>query len=346
MQTSTIKRKAWSFNLVFVTSYALFVWLVFTLPYGEELDFGYLLEFGLFVPFVLSVVIISVRFLIPRLFRGGQYGYFIASIIGICTGLAILAVLLQNQLIEWGWMKTFEPEDSFPILVADYFLTIFTFSTFPILVLFLFQQKQVYDHNQLKEKQRIADELKFLKQQINPHFLFNAINPIFNLIDENSEMAKQYLSDFSEMLRYNLYETSNEKVPLQKEMTYVQQLAKLEKIRKGANLEVNIATNQELGYLEIPPLLILTFVENAFKHVSNFYAQKNVVNIRTETNAQLHIFIENTIEEGKSQPNQHSGIGLENSRKRLQLVYPNQHELLTEQVDGWFKVKLTLPIEY
>lgn len=190
---------------------------------------------------------------------------------------------------------------------------------------------------------KINEELKFLKAQINPHFLFNSLNTVFNLIDSNKEEARKTLVQFSEILRFQLYETGNDTISLIKEMDYIRNYAAIEKARKGDAIEIIISENTKFG-IELPPLLLLTFVENAFKHVSNL-DKGNYIIIEAKTQQNIFEFcIRNSI--GNYQPsfqqNQNSGIGLKNIRRRLNLLYPERHDLQITENEHSFEVHLKL----
>lgn len=192
---------------------------------------------------------------------------------------------------------------------------------------------------------KIEEELKFLKAQINPHFLFNSLNTVFNLIDSNTEIAKNTLVQFSEILRFQLYEASNNTINLQKEIEYIKSYAAIEKIRKGDVLKVDIFENITT-LVEVPPLLLLTFVENAFKHVSNLNAGNYVI-IEMETiKNDFHFRIKNSIDQFQNSfaDSNNCGIGLKNIKRRLNLLYPNKHDLDITTANNSFCVHLKIQI--
>jgi two-component system, LytTR family, sensor kinase len=192
---------------------------------------------------------------------------------------------------------------------------------------------------------KIEDELKFLKAQINPHFLFNSLNTVFNLIDSNTEVAKNTLVQFSEILRFQLYEASNNTINLQKEIEHIKSYAAIEKIRKGEVLNVEII-EKITTLVEVPPLLLLTFVENAFKHVSNL-EKGNYIVIEMETiKNDFHFKIKNSTDQFQHSyiDSKNSGIGLKNIKRRLNLLYPNKHELEITNADNLFSVHLKIQL--
>jgi LytS/YehU family sensor histidine kinase len=200
---------------------------------------------------------------------------------------------------------------------------------------------------QVLEKEKLETELKFLKYQFNPHFLFNSINSIFFLIHKNPDMASASLAKFSELLRHQLYECNDQQIPLNKEVAYLENFIELEKLRQNENLAVNF--NLEEGYspgLGIAPFVLMTFVENAFKHVSKHKKESNWINIDLAvTGMQLHLTVANsTSENGSYEVINYRGIGLKNVQRRLDLIYPGQYKLDIQKNPESFIVKLELQL--
>ncbi len=198
------------------------------------------------------------------------------------------------------------------------------------------------------EKEKAETELRFLKAQINPHFLFNSLNSIFNLIDKDPRQARDLLIVFSEMLRYQLYETDSERVVLTTELEYIRSYIRMEQVRKGGSLEVTFRVDEPLGYLEVPPLILLTFVENAFKHVSTHYTKPNWVRIELRQRpGNLQFEVRNSkADVGLLTPfvstTRTGGIGLSNVQRRLSLIYPERHRLVIDDQPETYTVQLTL----
>jgi two-component system, LytTR family, sensor kinase len=201
---------------------------------------------------------------------------------------------------------------------------------------------------QVLEKEKLETELQFLKNQFNPHFLFNSINSIFFLIHKNPDMASASLAKFSALLRYQLYECNDEQIPLSKEMAYLQNFIELERLRqnKNTNLHVYIDPIKESDQWGIAPFIIMTFVENAFKHVSKESDQSNWIDIQLQlAGSRLKLVVSNSLStEPESEVIRSGGIGLNNVQRRLDLVYPEQHQLHIEKKDDRFEVRLSLEL--
>lgn len=178
------------------------------------------------------------------------------------------------------------------------------------------------------ESQNRASELALLRSQISPHFLFNTLNNIDSLIFLNQELASASVITLSEILRYMLYEASTDRVPLNTEISYLKSYIRLQELRTDQKEFTNFQTRGNYSGLEIAPMLLIPFVENAFKHGS-----KNVkgpgIDILLERNAhELHFTISNYMNPNpEANKDDTRGIGLVNVERRLQLIYPNKHEL-------------------
>ena len=196
-------------------------------------------------------------------------------------------------------------------------------------------------------KERSEAELKFLKSQINPHFLFNSLNSVYFLIDKSNKEAREALHKFSEMLRYQLYEAGGEPIGIEKELLYLRDYVDLQRLRKDEQYRVNYSCAPDVAGFSIEPLLLIPFVENSFKHLSHFGNGKlNQVDIDiSRSNGEFSFSVANTVDHGiKSTTERAGGIGLNNVRRRLELLYPEKHTLDISEDDGWFKVKLKLKI--
>ena len=193
------------------------------------------------------------------------------------------------------------------------------------------------------EVEKLNAELEYLKAQINPHFVFNSINTIYFQIDKENVTARESLSAFSEMLRYQLYECNEKEILIEKEVNYLKNYVALQRMRKDENYKISLVEGEHLKGFLISPLLLIPLVENAFKHVSH-HPGKNEVRIRIErrdTIFRLSVF--NT-KESKNVNQTRTGIGLKNVKRRLELLYKDRHELLIDNRPDTFEVTLSLPI--
>ena len=207
---------------------------------------------------------------------------------------------------------------------------------------------QTRRRQQLLEKEKLESELKFLKYQFNPHFLFNTINSIFFLIHKNPDKASASLAKFSELLRHQLYECNDRQIALGKEISYLENFIQLQRLRQNDNVEVSFQLkHRQTDNLGIAPFILMTFVENAFKHVSTHADKRNWINIDLQIHRQeLSFSISNSCSPDAVPSNgtYSGGIGLSNIRRRLDLLYAGQYRLNIQNNNSSFEVDLQLQL--
>lgn len=202
----------------------------------------------------------------------------------------------------------------------------------------------------LREKQELhtqtmQSELRFLKSQINPHFLFNTLNNLYALTLKKSDKAPEIVIKLSEMMRYMLYECNEKQVPLSKEVNYIRNYLDLEKLRQGKNVEIHFEVEGEVNDQKIAPLMFIPFLENSFKHGLSNQISTGFVNIKLSVHENnIHFFIENSKPDTppKQDSRRSGGIGLVNVHRRLNLLYPKQYELEIEDSPRSYAVNLKL----
>jgi len=195
------------------------------------------------------------------------------------------------------------------------------------------------------QKENIESQLQLLKAQVHPHFLFNTLNNIYSFTQNTSPVASKLVMGLSDILRYMLYECKQSLVSFSKELKMTEEYINLEQIRYGNKLELHIDVPEDTDGLYIAPLLLLPFIENCFKHGTSNILENPWLN--------LHISIQENVMRmkllnGKSdsgRPFHIPGIGIENARRRLELLYPNKHELIINSEEEVFIVNLKLVLE-
>ncbi len=195
-----------------------------------------------------------------------------------------------------------------------------------------------------KKQERLMTELSYLKAQVNPHFLFNTINSVYVLIKINPEKAAEMLIKLSDLLRSQLYDFSSEKISIEEEITYLENYIELEKLRRAHRVEVHFEKKGDLEGFSLPPLLMIPFLENCFKHLSSNTEAANIVYVKLDKQASvLNVTFKNTYD-NDSNGGKYGGIGLTNVKRRLALLFPNQHLLSIDKKDGFFIVNLQLDL--
>ncbi len=206
--------------------------------------------------------------------------------------------------------------------------------------------KSMRDERQMKEleKRTLQTELENLKHQLNPHFFMNTLNNIHALIDIDSEKAKETVIELSKLMRYILYDSSLPAVPLEKEIQFLNNYIALMRIRYMQQVEILVHVPEEIPNVKVPPLLFISFLENAFKHGIS-YQHASYVHLSIEIkDKELHCLLVNS-NFNKTEEHQHIGIGLENSRKRLQLLFGSNYTLHIEDIGDEYHVLLIIPLE-
>ncbi len=197
----------------------------------------------------------------------------------------------------------------------------------------------------LLRSEKLESELKFLKSQVNPHFLFNALNNIYTLSVLKSDAAPENLLKLSAMLRYVLYDCKEATVPLGKEIEYLRHFIALNMLKDSRGLNVKANLDESRPQLRIAPMLFIPFVENAFKHSKVEDLANGWIDIRLQTeDAAVVLEVKNSLPKSGFTKNETGGIGLENVRRQLELLYPGRHELRIEKGESAFEVYLKITV--
>ena len=293
-----------------------------------------------FLPFIV-LLYTNVIYLIPTFFIKRKYLLYSTSILLLWLIGTPIAIVGFNQIERWFHFVA-EPNFIEPIGTNAYWasLILFFITSF---ITFLFQLMRQQSQYSLLQNLHLNTELDLLKNQINPHFFFNTLNNLNGLVLENSKDASRVIVRLSEMMRYSLYECQAEKVFLKKEIQYLDNYLYLQKIRSRHPVDI---TFEQIGIAEdtsVPPLLFIVFVENAFKHGLVFLEKSGFVKILIEEQAK-HIFfsIQNNYAD-KVQKNRSNGLGIQNVKKRLALLYQEQCQVQITDEQNIFTIQINLP---
>jgi LytS/YehU family sensor histidine kinase len=204
--------------------------------------------------------------------------------------------------------------------------------------------KREKEASELKSE-NLNSELKFLRSQINPHFLFNALNNIYSLSVLKSEKTPDNILKLSDMLRYIIYDCNADKVALEKELNYINNYIDLQKLKDDSITGIELDIEDTDPNCRIAPMILIPFIENAFKHSKIEDVQSGYIRIKIEnTENQLLFNISNSLPKAQYTKDKVGGVGLENVRRRLQLIYPDQHQLSITQTEDSFTVKLIISL--
>ena len=199
----------------------------------------------------------------------------------------------------------------------------------------------INDHLRQLEKEKLVAQISSLKSQINPHFLFNTLNNIYATAIDTSPRTADMVDKLSEMMRYTMKETQNNFVPLEEEINYLNNYIELQKLRLDSKIKFEYTIDGEFSGLQIAPMLLIPFVENAFKHGVNSEQDSNIrINIKANE-SEIHLLVANNkvdIQSGIKENS--SGLGIENTKNRLVLIYPSKHLLTIKETENDFTVSL------
>ncbi|MEE3998929.1 histidine kinase [Tenacibaculum sp. FZY0031] len=242
-------------------------------------------------------------------------------------------VLVLTGVIIVVFNDTFGKLEGFIEFITLYFLVVF--STF-----FYWLFKQIKSIIRLKNE-KTKTELMHLKSQVNPHFFFNTLNNLYGLVGKDAKKAQELILKLSDMMRYSVYDGEKDTVLLSEEATYLQNYIELHKMRYHKAIDIQFKIDITDNDYKVMPLLFIILLENAFKHgVENLRKSAYVhLSLTAHQNA-IHFEIENNFD--ATEESQEEGIGLQNLKRRLELVYPKNHTLTTSKTDDIYLAKLTI----
>ena len=262
--------------------------------------------------------------------------------------LAQLALLVAaSYLVEWGLLRALNKPPAVPPGIDILLYLFFTLAAFAYRL-----AKDWWRNERLRARlaeEKLTAELNYLKAQLNPHFLFNTLNNLYALAErEGNEPLSEGIAGLAELMRYAVYDSRADYVPLAKELHFLQRMVEMQSLRfdDEDELAVSFQVSGRYEQLKIAPLLLVPFVENAFKHGVRYGRQSFIrLEARVE-NRKLYFTASNTVYEDQARPHEDGGgIGLENARRRLKLLYPEQHQLEIKRQDDTFLVNLQLELD-
>jgi sensor histidine kinase YesM len=324
-------------------------WLVvfgvwFFLRYDDYSTIARALEVTLIkVTDLALMVYITNYILIPKLLYKRKYLWFALAFVLIISLSSIIKMNILSYVTNNPALRTLSGNVKARIYdnVIPHFFLVLSGAAFKLMM----DYNRMQRHMMEMAKEKAEAELNFLKSQINPHFLFNSLNSVYFLIDKNNLEARDALHKFSGMLRYQLYEMNDARIPISKEINYLKDYVDLQKLRKDENFTVQFHCSPAVKDFSLEPLLLVPFVENAFKHISHYKDQPNFIKLDMSINeGSFHFTLENSKEPLEKATDKHSGIGLNNVTRRLELLYPGKHQLKIESGRGSFTVDLSIKI--
>lgn len=333
----------------FWMSYFLLLFIIIaalTQGFSSGLNFIYIVKlvtsFVIFPSFITFYT--SYFFLFPKYIQTRKIGlsFFYGILISICSAFStsiLISLLFGTKMMFKGGYINFITE------IVSIGLIGFAACIISVIIKGFITW---YDEIKLKEELNFRNhqiELALVKSQLDPHFLFNTINNIDVLILKSPELASEYLNKLSDILRFMLYETKTEKIALSKEIEYVEKYIALQKIRTSNEHFVNFMVNGETSNQTIPSMLLIPFIENAFKHVSNKKAENAITISLSVENKTIVFECENKYNESGKTALVSNGLGNDLIAKRIELLYPKKHTLVITNQNDTYKIKLVLANE-
>jgi two-component system LytT family sensor kinase len=301
--------------------------------------FSYLLTVIVHFSIFFFLIYANNAFVIPDLLEKKQFGLYVSALIGL---ILLYAVLLghYNRFLHGVLFH----DD--PISTSSGFWSNFIYGlccTVITSMLYLTEKWSVQEE-QVKNNaiNQLQTELKYLRSQINPHFLFNGLNTIYGNIDINNLEARDIMVQFSDLLRYNLYEADVDFIEIEKEIKYLQNYVALQRARSNDNMQIDLTVSCENYSVKVAPLIFMAFVENAFKYATRDDISENTIRVKlTQSGNQINFECENSFDESESLP---GGIGLNNVIRRLDLLYKDRYTLQIKKDNNIYRVYLTLSV--
>ena len=329
------------------SSYHIFFWvslyiILIVLDQGHSLS-GIMLREFINVSFFALMVYINIFFLFPDYIEKKNLLYHIVAL--FITSLLITPIKTLSLFLHASSFGDFQ--DYFISHQKEIFLSTFFIGIASTIYSIMNDWLETQREKQELQSQTLQSELKFLKSQINPHFLFNTLNSLYALTLKKSDLAPEIVLKLSEMMRYMLYECNEREVPLSKEINYLKNYLELERIRQGKKMDINFEMVGEVQNQKIAPLMFIPFIENSFKHGISNQISNGYVNIFLEIQENI---VQMTIENSKAASipsptgKRSGGIGLKNVRRRLNLLYPERYDLAIEEDPNTYTVRIKIDL--
>jgi hypothetical protein len=337
--------------------------IVIIIPFYLNYAFGggdrhRLYQFYVHTLSAVAIFYLGYLWLVPRFFLQDKKALYLIILIGIILLTYLITSFINDELLSdpvrdaqflENYRKITGDKANPPFKVFGFFNHIVAsvlISGFAMGLGVLEKLKANEVRQKELEKEKLNSELAFLKNQVSPHFFFNTLNNIYSLIGIDGPTAQESVLKLSKLMRYLLYESEHGETLMSHEIDFMNNYIDLMKLRLNSKVDLRIDFPEEFADFSVPPLLFVPFVENAFKHGVS-YREQSFIEIRmTISEGKIHFFAENSIGKSRnSEDLQHSGIGLENVKKRLNLLFAGKYNLNIDQSESAFRVDLIIKNE-
>jgi two-component system LytT family sensor kinase len=296
-----------------------------------------LIAYGYFI----AIFYLNAYVLTPRLLYSRQYWYYLLSVLGL---FAIKIAVFYPLLHLVHTVNTYDV-GFLTYAVGNFFVMLF----FLALSTSYRTIRDKIQSDRLAKDQRqehLRAELTFLRSQISPHFMFNVLNNIVALVRMKSDKLEPTIFKLSSLMRYMLYQADDQKISLQKEADYLQSYIDLQQLRVGEKVRLHVSIKPGQEPFSIEPMLLIPFIENAFKHGTGYMEHPQIDIHLSVTDGLLYFTARNRFNPGEETKDATSGIGLANVKRRLNLLYGEEYDLWVTTRNNWFLVSLQLNLNY
>lgn len=295
--------------------------------------------------FTMFIAYLNYFYFLPRFLKRKQLGRYLLEFSLPFALFITLRVHVQRYLID-GYTHTERYFYSNLFVVQTISITLFIV-IFVGMIRFAVGWFEFEARKKEVENEKLMAELNFLKAQINPHFLFNTLNNLYYLVFTKSNNATEVIDKLSKMMRYMIYDSNHPNVPLSKEIEYMHNYIDLERLRLNNEIPIRFEVEGDVDNVCIAPLILITFLENAFKHGISNNKPGAWVSILIQLHGNECIYTVKNSKPASGNPNANgkSGIGLQNVQRRLELSYPNQYILHTEDLPDSYQVQLKITLK-
>lgn len=295
-----------------------------------------------YLVFIAANYYFNSLYAIPFLLNRKKYARFFAAFLSAIVVTAWLRVPVSYLVRKYLFQVNDTHFDTLDVFYES-FINIFFWVFFIVAAKMVIERIRSQVYIEQIEKEKAANELNFLRAQFNPHFLFNSINSIYAHIDKSNKDARGMLLTFSEMLRYQLYECNVELIEMERELNYIRNYISLQRSRIDERIKVCFSAEDVDTRVKVPPLILITFIENAFKYVGiNEFSDNRVEICLRYESGDLVFSIFNTKDSFISKSRASSGLGIANTKRRLELLYPGKHLLEIQDTENDYTVRLTI----
>jgi len=341
IQGTRLMRTRWLYHLLFWLAYFGLLMVLYA-SLRDSISMANCLMYFVLLIFQAFFAYVNIYLLIPRLLFARKYIYYGLALLVDILACAVVVLLVEKaatqiDALHFGKMQIGLRSIGVGAVQEIYLMGMVTG--------FKFLKDSFLNQQRMKEKEKhyLQTELKFLRSQIHPHFFFNTLNNIYSLTLKKSDDAPGVILKLSDLMSYMLYESNVPMVPLMKEIDYLQNYLDVEKLRFGQRLSINFTWSGFAGDISIPPMILILFLENSFKHGVKNNISKIHIDIALWLDDQfLYFRVDNPVT--LDEPPNEKGIGLANVRRRLDLLYEDRYSLDIKTDNGIFSVLLKMPL--